>query len=805
MNTRQKSIPSELKRLLLYSLGAVILIYCSVQISSALMVEWESPHSSAFPVYAQIPILLFFLGVVYYKFSPAVRENGKKDGGMEWILPHAEIGFAIIDKTGVILQASDTLKELFGYTDDELDGKEITSLIREKGRQGLLAGIKELSQVADGEKAVRTMKVEGICKSWSRINLEIKLAPAHGMGPEKLLVLFKDVSRENKLERELSRLQGALDNSDEMVIIADEEGIVEYVNAAAAHINGADGHSLKGTKLKANLSVGDNEGENRGMWSTVQIGRTWKSEIAHHGDNGELRFEEVFVYPVKDGEEKITNYMAVRRDITGRKHTEQLISNLTRAIEYSADMIMVTDSTGKIEYVNPSVVDILGYEREEIIGKNPGLFSSGRHDPAFYEAMWGQITSGKVWSGRITNKTKSGRFVEEEISISPVFSEYGKLVNYVAVARDITKKIENEMELQARRKEAEISNHFKDELISIVSHDLKNPIIAALGLVKLVQNDQKRELDPFHHDILSRVSSSGEKALEMIEKLLLMSPSRFGKWKLEKRYFNVYALVDEVVDELETPALAKGITMENELSKDFRFHADYDLMYEVVSNLLMNAIKFTPRGGKVTVSLSSELKNTIEIRDTGRGVPKSLAGEIFSKANVTTTLGTEGEKGYGMGLPFCYEVMEKHEGSISYKSSPGKGSVFSLYLPPSKPLVMLVDDDEDFRILLRNLLEEMDVETMEAVNGSQALEMIGNSTPCLLITDLFMDPMNGFDLLKELKKRNCHIAKIAITSDTQIDTRSKAFASGAQDFVTKPLVAYDFIPRVRRLLEVEIR
>jgi len=114
-----------------------------------------------------------------------------------------------------------------------------------------------------------------------------------------------------------------------------------------------------------------------------------------------------------------------------------------------------------------------------------------------------------------------------------------------------------------------------------------------------------------------------------------------------------------------------------------------------------------------------------------------------------------------------------------------------------------VDDDEDFRLLMKELLMGMGVETMEAFNGAQALDMIDSRAPSLLITDLYMQPMDGFELLKELRRKNCSMAKIAVTSDTQIDTRQRAFASGAQDFVNKPIVAYDFIPRVRRLLEIE--
>ncbi|MDH5509918.1 MAG: PAS domain S-box protein [Nitrospinota bacterium] len=791
-------------RIFLFIIGVVILAYCSLEITRTLLWANSQAGPIAITTYLQIPILVLFLGGAHYYFGRAANESADPAAMMNGILRHADVGIAMIDKKGIIESTNSKFDEIFEYLNGELEGKDICTLVREKNRNGIQASIRSFDQDSGADATATAIRVEGIRRSWSRVMLEMKILPAQDQSQESLVVMALDVSRESRMEKELLRLQDALDQSDEAVIIADEEGVVEYINAAARDI-ASNGQSLKGSRLKANMAAGDDERENRGMWDTVRIGRIWKSEIAVEGKGADRRYEEVFVYPVKDGEGQITNYLAIRRDISSRKRSEKIISNLTRAIEHSADMIMVTDTHGVIEYVNPAVLNTTGYNRGELIGGDPGIFGAGQNGDSGRQRMWDQIKAGKAWSGRIASQKKSGDVMEEELNVSPVFDEKGNVVNFVVVGRDITETIRSEKELLARKEEAEASNRFKDELISIVSHDLKNPIIASLGLVELVKNDQKREVDPFHHEILGRIASSGERALEMIEKLLLMSPSRFGKWELEKKFFNVYALVDQVIDELESMARMKQVPLENSLPKNMRLQADYDLYHEVVSNLILNAIKFSPGGREVTICAAAGKTGAVEIRDKGIGVPESLLPNIFSKDVVTTMEGTAGEKGYGMGLPFCHEVMTKHGGNITVEPRPGGGSVFTISLPVSKPLVMLVDDDEDFRLLLKELLDSMDVDTTEALNGAQALDLIDNKIPCLLITDLFMEPMNGFDLLKELKKRNCHIAKIAVTSDTQIDTRNRAFASGAQDFVTKPLVAYDFIPRVKRLLEVGLR
>jgi PAS domain S-box-containing protein len=272
------------------------------------------------------------------------------------------------------------------------------------------------------------------------VQAEVKIIPMTATGSTAFMAMVRNVATESKLRLELQRLSGALDHADEAFIIADADGVVEYINAAARNLNGGVAAPAKGSRLKANLAAEDNEKENRGMWETLRIGRSWKSEISRLCDDGSRKFEEVFVYPVKDHEGRNSNYLAVRRDISSRKHSEKLISNLSRAIEHSAEMIVVTDLNGTIEYVNPSVSKILGYSAEELIGAKPNLFKSGFHDEKLYKQMWDVVSRGEPWSGRITNRKKSGELIEEELSISPVFGERGDVVNFVAVARDGTSR-----------------------------------------------------------------------------------------------------------------------------------------------------------------------------------------------------------------------------------------------------------------------------------------------------------------------------------------------------------------------------
>ena len=207
---------------------------------------------------------------------------------------------------------------------------------------------------------------------------------------------------------------------------------------------------------------------------------------------------------------------------------------------------------------------------------------------------------------------------------------------------------------------------------------------------------------------------------------------------------------------------------------------------------------------------------TLAVKDNGPGISEKLLANLFNYEVKTSTPGSSGEKGTGFGLPLCLDILKGHGGDLIVESKEGEGSVFFLALPENKPLVLLVDDQEVHRNMMKDcILKKMDVDFIEADNGKSAIEMLAECTPQLIITDIMMPEMDGVEFLGMLKKdpRLAAISIIVATSETsssaykiggkEVDMRSMVFEMGANDFVVKPVVPGDFVPRVMRFLSVE--
>ena len=246
----------------------------------------------------------------------------------------------------------------------------------------------------------------------------------------------------------------------------------------------------------------------------------------------------------------------------------------------------------------------------------------------------------------------------------------------------------------------------------------------------------------------------------------------------------------------------KGISLENTVSESCRLYADPDLFGEVLRNLLANAVKFCRKGHQINLFCLEEQPTTLVVEDNGVGISKKNQAKIFRLDEKISTVGTAGEHGTGFGLPFSSELMQAHGGSLTVVSEEGKGSSFFARLPEVIPHVLVLDDDIVFRKVLFHQLKLEQVAISEAENGTDALRLVAKHLFHLIIADIQMPGMDGFEFLKELRSRpeTRSIPTILVTGDDTIVTREKAFQLGADDFITKPFDYADFLPRVRRFL-----
>ncbi len=357
-------------------------------------------------------------------------------------------------------------------------------------------------------------------------------------------------------------------------------------------------------------------------------------------------------------------------------------------------------------------------------------------------------------------------------------------------------------ELQAAKKQAEEATKLKDKFVSIVAHDLRAPFVSIIGFLQIILKDKEQSLTENQKDKLERVLSSAKNQATMVDELLRLNRLQTGEILPKFSFVDGRQLIDNTMEKLSYLAIEKGIEMLNEVPAGMRLYVDEELFSGVVLNLLFNAIKFSEKGDKIKFFKPLDRKTAIAIQDTGIGINEEMLPHLFKSETKTTTTGTAGEKGTGLGLPFSHEILQAHSGTLTVESSKGQGSMFIAELPHVKPCILLVEGDRVTRVFFKKHLEGLGAEILEAVNGEEALAILKDAQVHLIVSDLTMPVMDGFQLLKEIKKNltTKSVPVIVITSDKEIETREKALRLGAADFAAKPMEPEDFIPRVRKFV-----
>lgn len=378
------------------------------------------------------------------------------------------------------------------------------------------------------------------------------------------------------------------------------------------------------------------------------------------------------------------NLNELKKVISGKIKSEKKLRLLNRAVEQSPASIIVTDSEGFIEYVNPKFTDLTGYEPDEVIGKKPSLLKSGHHPESFYKDLWDTITSGNNWSGEIMNKNKKGDYYWESVLISPLSDSDDRITHFIAVKEDITDKKELLESLVKAKDKAEESDRFKTAFIHNISHEIRTPLNAIVGFSGFL-NDQG--LDPEkRRNFCDIISESNKQLLSIIDGLLLISQIEAGKIAIIESEVNVSEMLERIYARFQPEIKRKnlGFLLEKEIVDNLTIITDKGKLIQILTNLVGNAIKFTHEG---RIILGCRIHdNSIEFRveDTGIGIPEEEHRKIFERFYQAGKTGSKLYSGTGLGLAISSEYANLLGGSLHLESSPGAGSVFYLTMPVKK-------------------------------------------------------------------------------------------------------------------------
>ncbi len=400
----------------------------------------------------------------------------------------------------------------------------------------------------------------------------------------------------------------------------------------------------------------------------------------------------------------------------------------------------------------------------------------------------------------------------------PQHDEAGKVTGWIVAATDI------DTEHQALE-EAEDASRMKEEFLATVSHELRNPLNAMVGWVHLLRTGN---LDPAKSSkALETIERNVHLQTALIDDILDVSRIIRGKINLTFSTVRMSAVVDAALAAMRPTADAKGVALEYEMAADSdEVSGDADRLQQIVWNLLSNAIKFTPRDGLVVVRLEQHGHElTLSVRDTGQGVSPEFLPRVFERFSQAESGSTRTHGGLGLGLAIVRHLVELHAGTVEATSAGrGQGATFSVHLPllesktktaddnrnqtDARPMklagvsILVVDDEFDSREVLAEILRQYGAQTRTAGSASEALSEIDRATPQVLLSDIGMPMVDGYELIRQIRQRigEREMIAVALTGLGSGKDKERALADGFQQCIVKPVVPDKLVDAIERLL-----
>jgi PAS domain S-box-containing protein len=571
----------------------------------------------------------------------------------------------------------------------------------------------------------------------------------------------------------------------------------------------------------------------------------------------EERWLETIKTPMKNIHGEITGTVGIALDITDRKQAERELKFTQFAVDNSADGIAWIRSDGFFEYGNKSMCQMLGYSLAEFRALHVwDIDDSELISALVWPDHWQHLKIVETLSVESEHFGKDGQHYPVELSLNYIEFE-GEEYNFVQV-RNITSRKQAELKLhqahdslKSTNIELERATRLKDEFLANMSHELRTPMNAILGMSEILQEQVFGTLNERQLKHVGTIERSGEHLLSLINDILDVSKISAGKLELNISDVNMAALCQSSLVFVKQPAHDKQIQLEVQLPPGFvQLAVDERRMRQVLINLLNNAVKFTPVGGRVTLRVTQLKSETdgdgleLAVIDTGIGIASADQQKLFQPfIQLDSSLNRQYE-GTGLGLTLVKQIVELHGGTISLESEIGQGSCFTVRLPhiwcslgenqvnqsidsvlspsPSLPapeswstpsaLILLAEDNPDNISTFSNYLIAKGYQIVVAENGLEALAILEGGTPDrvslvlpdLILMDIQMPKMDGLAAISHIRNKPefDKIPIIALTALAMAGDRERCLAAGANEYLTKPVKLQELNRNIQQYLQV---
>jgi PAS domain S-box-containing protein len=547
--------------------------------------------------------------------------------------------------------------------------------------------------------------------------------------------------------------------------------------------------------------------------------------------DGSVRWVHDRCFPLYNLAGQLYRFVGIAEDITARKQTEAELQQKNAILdvinESAPTPIFVKDRQGRIIYANPATLAVLGRPAAEVIGAQDCDLYPSPEDAARVMANDQRIMA----TGQMEVVEESPDGVRTFLGMkTPYYNEAGEVIGLIGIANDITDRVQIERdrerilaEKQAALAESERVNRIKDEFLAVLSHELRSPLNPILGWTKLLQTGKLNPSTTLQ--ALATIERNAKAQTQLIDDLLDMARVLRGKLTLRTASVSLVSVIKAAIETVQTAVIAKSLLIQSQLTEIGQVSGDAVRLQQIVWNLLTNAVKFTPSGGRVEVRLEAvDNQAQITVTDTGRGISPDFLPYIFESFRQEDASVTRKHGGLGLGMAIVYQLVEAHGGTITAASpGEGQGATFVVRIPllnavtqPQLPSasaalleltgcrILVIDDEPDSRQLLWVILTQAGAEVVLTASAVEFLAALDSFRPQILVSDIGMPTVDGYTLLQQVRSRpapqGVQIPAIALTAYAGEQNQQQAEAAGFQKHLSKPIEPDQLVAAIVDLL-----
>lgn len=732
-------------------------------------------------------------------------------------------GVLFTNPMGQITWANEGFCKLTGYSQEEIIGKSPVELCK-----GPLTDDQSLSKILDSFYKGEGFSTEIIYyrkdKSWfwGRSVSQPVLNKAGQI--VEFFGFIEDVTDKKISEEKLRVLSQIVEDNSNAVIITDKEGKITWVNKSFVTITGYAGDEAIGKKPGEFLQGPEtNPLTVSYLRNQIVNGEPFNAEILNYSKSGEPYWVRIDGQPINNEKGEITGFFALEADITKEKESE---NRFRKALENIGDNVWEHDFTTGKTYFSKTNNEILGCTTNELSNNQEIWWSS------VYEADKALLIENdrKYRSGTISSHSLEYRIIHQDGNIRWVLDRgvviekdrNGKPLRITGTHTDITGQKNLESELISSREHAEMLARAKETFLANMSHEMRTPMNAIIGMGNQLN---KTNLDEQQHFYLNIINKAADNLLVIINDILDLSKIEAGKLNIEQIAFVPKNVVTNAMQVVLHKAEEKGLQLANSYcDKDIStvLIGDPYRLNQILLNLLSNAIKFTDKG-KVDILLELLEDKTdsqqirITVADTGIGMDDEFINRLFDKFSQESDSVSRRYGGTGLGMSICKELIELMDGTIEVFSKKGEGTsvVLSLELKKgadtdiiipaaetvsadvlSGKCILVTDDNDMNRLIASTILKNYGATVIEAINGVEALESLSRIMVDLILMDIHMPVMNGFEAAQQIRKNENPVPVIALTANVVKGENEKCIEAGMNDYISKPFKEEEFIKKI---------